>query len=508
MDKTARNKSRREKTKRKKAAIRSMLGDTTKITRRLARTALAAEMADNPKWAAAIQDPTIIGAGAYNFMKAYNGKNAAAKRSSAISRAVDIGGRSLQALSQFGSGDYLGAAMTGSKILGKGDYTLARNSVVSDITSPQIPYMHSSKESIRFRHREFISDVYAPNTTNFSSIVYNLNPGLASTFPFLAAIAQQFQEYRFQGLAFEFKSTSAVSLSSTAGLSMGTVMMASQYRASAPAFADKQTMMNEMWSVDGRPSDCFMLPIECAPDESPLDTLYIRGGSLPATDDIKFFDLAKLTLATQGIPVNASNTSQIIGELWVTYDVELFKPLISSNTNSFEPLCEILTSAITFNASFPWQGNATCTVPFNNMNFQVLPNTFAYPLNSNVGYIQGTTIVFPIGTVGSFLIQLNIVGTAAVTTYNAGYASGLTVAYTAPTTGVTTGIAGNYGFNVLRTITGAAGGSTTVWHLSLYINIPNPSVQAIVQMSGSNGYPTGAASSTSLVITAVNGNIS
>lgn len=414
--------------------------------------------------------PELIGKGAYDFRKAFNGKNAARKRQNTLRRMVDIGGRSVGALSQAAAGDYLGAMMSGLKILGKGDYSLSRNSVVDDMTANTVPVMHSSKESIRFRHREFICDIYSGANTNFQIQRYALNPGVSYTFPFLATIAQQFQQYRFMGLAFEFKSTSAVAIANANQIGMGTVMMAAQYRANAPVFTNKQTMMNEMWSVDGRPSDCFMLPIECAPSETPMDCLYVRGSSLAATaavsDDIKFYDLAVVSIATQGIPV----PNQIIGELWITYDVEFFKPQPTNNVGLYEPVTQITWSGAT--AAYPF-GNFTAaqyitsalvdTIGFN------LPSTSTGAVliqNTSVGAISPfsnpTWIYFPLGLVGTFQVTLFWNGVSTTTAW-------------APP--------GATNCSLVRSQIGATGAASLTLLADVWVNIPSPSVQASISLS-------------------------
>lgn len=134
-----------------------------------------------------------------------------------------------------------------SKIFGLGAYKMKRNNVYNDMVSQQVPVMHSSSESVVFRHREYIADV--SSSTTFTTTSYSVNPGLSATFPYLCNIAQNFQEYQFNGLVFEFKSTSADALNST-NTALGSVILAAQYRADAPLFVDKQQMLNEMWSVD------------------------------------------------------------------------------------------------------------------------------------------------------------------------------------------------------------------------------------------------------------------
>jgi hypothetical protein len=188
-------------------------------------------------------------------------------------------------------------------------------------TGAQVPAVHSNNETVTFRHREYLGDILG--STAFTTQSFSVNPGLEATFPYLSAIASNFQEFKFRGLIFEFKSTSATALNST-NTALGTVALIAQYRADAIAPTNKVQLLNEMWAVDCKPSEDLILPVECAPKENPLSVQYVRSGNVPSGQDPKFYDLAKVTIATVGMQAAAT-----IGELWVSYDVELYKPVLS-----------------------------------------------------------------------------------------------------------------------------------------------------------------------------------
>lgn len=219
-------------------------------------------------------------------------------------------------------GNLAGSMFGFPKIFGSGSYQMS-NSLWS--ATQQVPIMHSSNESIRLKHREYIGDVSMAGAA-FTTTQYAINPGLANLFPFLSSVADNFQEYSFRGLVFEYKSTSATALVSGTNTAMGAVMLAAQYRADAPAFSNKTQLLNEMWSVDTVPSQNIVLPIECSPAETPIHQQYVRTGSV--TGDQKLYDLATLTVATSGGQAGQTN---IVGELWVSYDIELFKPQVPSS---------------------------------------------------------------------------------------------------------------------------------------------------------------------------------
>lgn len=209
--------------------------------------------------------------------------------------------------------------------MGMGDYEVKSNSlattgaVITENTG--VPQFHSAKRSVRVRHREYLTDVNS--SIAFTNTAYVINPGLNTTFPWLSALADNFQTYKFHGLVFEFWSTSSNALNNV-NTALGTVIMATQYNAARANFVSKSEMEQYEFATSCKPSMSMIHPVECAPGESPLEELYIRTGAIPAGEVAQFYDFGKFQLATVGMQ-NANN----IGELWVSYDVELFKPRIS-----------------------------------------------------------------------------------------------------------------------------------------------------------------------------------
>lgn len=290
----------------------------------------------------------------------------------------------------------IGSSMGGelSKWLGSGDYDLESNSIVEKFqSSGQIPAMHKNGQSIIVRHKEYVCDISSSATGPPSVFnVYNtypLNPGIATTFPWLSGIAQQYQEYTFKGLVFHYRATSGESVAAT-NTSLGTVMLATQYRSTAPAFTSKTQLLNEYFSSDGKPSEDFCHPIECDPKENPFNVQYVRGGAVPTGEDVKTYDLGILTAATEGMP-NGSGTD--VGELWVSYEVELRKPILSSLLQSFSNFWSGHTAtgvaaAHPLGTSSSWTGIA-------------IASTFQPTFTT-----AGLTITFPLGMVGAFFISI------------------------------------------------------------------------------------------------------
>jgi hypothetical protein len=221
-------------------------------------------------------------------------------------------------------GGFVGSSLGGlaSTFLGLGKYGIKKNSLVQklDMGTP-IPSMHSSTESITIRHREYITDVTCGSSGLFTTQSFNLNPGLASTFPWLSGIAANFQEWQPKGIIFEYKTQSGNSVSS-ATTTLPEVMMSTQYRSTAPVFTNEVDMLQEDFATSGIASESFIHCIECDPRQNPMNVAYVRTTSVPSTDTQNTYDLGIFTIATIGGLAN----NVLLGKLYVTYEIELRKP--------------------------------------------------------------------------------------------------------------------------------------------------------------------------------------
>jgi len=280
-------------------------------------------------------------------------------------------------------GTKLGATV--SRWLGSGDYTVRSNSLVQNITgSGDIPMMHKTSQSVVVRHREYLGEIVG--SVGFSAQSFPLNPGLSTTFPWLCAVAQQYQEYTFKGVIFEYVSTCGSAIASTNN-ALGSVMMATNYRCTDPAFTSKMAINNEFFSSDSKPSECFCHPIECDPKENPFNVQYVRGGSAPSGEDLKTYDLGLVTVATEGM--QAANT---IGELWISYEVELRKPCMAAAMGKYIPAAHYYSTTGVDN-----------THPCGTVPFTVLSDTLGGAFGPSSDPV---TFTFPPRTIGTFQVTI------------------------------------------------------------------------------------------------------
>lgn len=265
---------------------------------------------------------SLKGRGAY---KASKPKSKGAPKSAAVGRALASGIASVTPLAPISgllgeAGSWLGNKI--GTLFGLGAYDVRKNSLIlNEGSSP--PAMHNRSGDTIIRHREFITDLVSsasPNTFKIQS--HYINPGLQGTFPWLSDIASAFEEYELLGAVFEFKTTSSDALSST-NTALGTIIMATNYNAAADPFSTKLAMENTQYSNSCKPSESMIHPVECDPYFNPMMSQYIRSGAVPSNQDQKTYDLGQFQIASTGF----QGTSVVYGELWVSYEVALRKPI-------------------------------------------------------------------------------------------------------------------------------------------------------------------------------------
>lgn len=220
-----------------------------------------------------------------------------------------------------GVGKWLGTGI--GAIFGSGDYTLAGAAPAYNVLAngSQIPKFSSSRQTNVVCHREYLGDI--AGTTNFNVLSYPINPGSSTTFPWLSTVAQNYQQYKIHGMIFEFRSL--ITDFVTSG-SPGVVVMATNYNSDDAAYQTKQEMENAEFAMSVKPTLSLIHGIECADNQTFAPIKFVRDGSINAGEDAKTYDLGNFMLATQGNPL------QNLGELWVSYCVEFFKPILPEVT--------------------------------------------------------------------------------------------------------------------------------------------------------------------------------
>lgn len=298
-------------------------------------------------------------------------------------------------------------------MIGRGSYRVSKSSLNLSGDPPQFT---KSKNGVRIAHREFLFDVVS-STTASAFNTYNqlsINPGVSNTFPWLSNIAASFQQYKIHGCVFEFITSSGNY--STTGAALGEVMMATQYNANNTQFSTKSQMLNTEYSSVTVPSSNCMHMIECDPKQTSIELLYIRTGTSQSpvpNQDYRLYDLGDFTIATQGVPT----AKQTVGSLYITYDVELFKPISDIATiapSGVDPSANYSFTAPQSNA------NLDCFGVTNTGNFPTPTAIFdniGLTINRGVGTVHTGSISFPPSIpAGTYLVIITWWGSTTQTT--------------------------------------------------------------------------------------------
>lgn len=206
-------------------------------------------------------------------------------------------------------------------VTGKGDYTVGGNSLMN----PSQAVCHSEamfkpmKHGVRIAHREFVGDILS-QTSAFNVTSYQVSPTNADVFPWLASLANNFEQYRILGAIWEYVPESG-SISTSQAL--GYVGLVTEYDSNKPNFVNKSQALNTEFANVSVPCNGFLHPLECDPNETSVPVLYTSPNGNPlANENLNFVNFCNTQLIVGGSAV----AGQVLGALYLNYDIELLKP--------------------------------------------------------------------------------------------------------------------------------------------------------------------------------------
>jgi len=220
---------------------------------------------------------------------------------------------------------YSSGMVSAPKLSGLGAYNLSniRHNVLIKPDMPQVMNTVYAEGGTIVRHREYLGPIVTSGTANaFKIQSFALQPAQDESFPWLSQIASSYEEYKPNGIMYEFRSTSSDAIASSTNLALGQVMMATQYDPTDSEFTNDVQLLNYSWAQSGKVSDNICHYVECDPKQSPLSHLYTRSGTAASESDLRFSDFGRFSIATSGL----QGTLVQIGQLWVTYEFIFFKP--------------------------------------------------------------------------------------------------------------------------------------------------------------------------------------
>lgn len=194
-------------------------------------------------------------------------------------------------------------------------------------------------------HSEYLGEV--AGSVAFDNTPRAINPGLVASFPWLANIAIQYEQYKFRKLSYRYE-TEAPSTKA------GAVILVTDYDAlDAPFISKDQAMQYKGASRTVTWSRCVHGSL--SRESGPYALRYVRSGAVPEGGDQKTYDVGLFQTITGG-----QDSTAVIGEMYVDYVVELVGPK-TNNILGANLLCADIRGGGTISAAAPL-GNAPSEV--------------------------------------------------------------------------------------------------------------------------------------------------
>lgn len=186
------------------------------------------------------------------------------------------------------------------------------------------PDIRSSGNAIRIKHREYLKEVVAAYSPPGEPVVESIlvNPGLASTFPWLSAIANRYESYTFHKLCFHYMPNCSTA-------TPGSVILSPDYDVSDALPDSLAALQSAPNSV--RTSVWSEIRMDCTPYllQTLVKERFVRSSSTQVTgQDMRLYDAVQVFVAT----VNMS-LATAIGSLWIEYDVSLRTPSVDTSVS-------------------------------------------------------------------------------------------------------------------------------------------------------------------------------
>lgn len=286
-----------------------------------------------------------------------------------------------------------------SQLFGLGAYKVKKNSFMEGFSElpglgrpPQFMNAGDGTSDMRMIHAEYISDI--TSTTLFGTNDYLLNPGNPKLHALLSQFAQYFEMYRYEGVCFVYKTLSATAVGTTTS-GMGSVMMATDYDVYDNNFTNKKDLLDSEFGTDCVPYKHMIHPVECDPSRLHAANLFVQPGVTDITEvsgDARLDFWGKTTVATQG----QQSPGDTIGELWITYDVVLSRPILESLTTNNVP---------SYHAAFITSGENGGFTLTNQTSTDNLTFGVAFSGSGSNAVVTMTNVN---GAVGKFILELTV----------------------------------------------------------------------------------------------------
>jgi hypothetical protein len=179
------------------------------------------------------------------------------------------------------------------------------------------PYVVQTGNRYCIKHRELVAEINGSVAYAIQQ-KFTINPGFDSSFPWLAPIANQWEQYHFMDLSYHYIGRCPTTFA-------GSIMLVPEYDILDPDPASKIEASTYIGAIEQSPWTNFTCRLNTRALHPMGPKKYIRSG--PVIGDLKTYDGGKLLVIAQG-----QDDTKVCGDIWVEYTVELYVP--QSGTNS------------------------------------------------------------------------------------------------------------------------------------------------------------------------------
>jgi len=168
-----------------------------------------------------------------------------------------------------------------------------------------------------FTHSDYIGNLVSSSTAGALAIrKFELNPGLASVFPWVAPQIVQYYNYRVVGCRIKYEPNVGTSNSTAADSTVGRVGIRFQSDPTAPKSSSLLELENAGDKVVGK---SYMACAKTAgPNRTPSSGAQLRVRVGGASDDLRFYDFGYFEVWSEGIP----SANVVLGKLRIEYSFE------------------------------------------------------------------------------------------------------------------------------------------------------------------------------------------
>lgn len=227
---------------------------------------------------------------------------------------------------------------------------------------PRMPVFSPSRGGTTISHTELIGD-FTALTNDFESKKYEVNPGIAATFPWLSGLAINFETYKFKKLIFHYHTSAPTDES-------GTIYMAPDYDASDAGFPNEASISNTGGSVSIAVWKNTQMSVNTKLIHQQNPTLLVRSEYVGSA--IADYDGCSVSVASL-VKVPGSK-----GKLIVEYVVEFHTPNTSIDVAApMIPNDQFYGSSTSGPATYSLNGFAYPNLSYD-VNLNGIPNAFDY----------------------------------------------------------------------------------------------------------------------------------